>query len=211
MTSTDHSADRVRAEQNGVVLVDYDPLWPDQYEEAARLIREACGPALIAIEHIGSTSIPGLASKPYLDIMPGVATFEDGAKLVPGMRSLGYEYRGEFGIPGRHYFTKWVEADDHVWKHNVHSYAVGHIEWIRHLNFRDALRANDTLRDEYEALKRRLALEHPEEVQAYADAKSEFVERVIATHGGPPRPADFPPPPTHNRQAPHSLSRRPNP
>jgi GrpB-like predicted nucleotidyltransferase (UPF0157 family) len=127
--------------------------------------------------------------------MPGVAAFEDGFKLIPAMESLGYQSRGEMGIPGRHYFTKLVEDDDHVWKHNVHAYAVGHIEWARHLVFRDALHDSDELRDEYAALKHQLAAEHPDDVDQYAYAKSEFVERVIAQHGGPARPPDFPPPP----------------
>lgn len=189
-------ADRQRARERGVVLVSYDPVWNERYEDAAARIRSACGTVLIDIQHIGSTSIPGIAAKPYLDIMPGVATYEDGFKLIAAMESLGYTSRGELGIPRRHYFTRSIEDDDHVWKHNVHAYAVGDIEWTRHLVFRDALRADTGLRDEYEALKRALAGEHPDDVDAYAIAKSDFVERVIASHGGPPRPADFPPPPT---------------
>ncbi len=187
--------DRELARNRGVVLVPYDPLWPARYEEAVERIRRACGSLLVDIQHIGSTSIPGIAAKPYLDIMPGVATFEGGFGLVPLMESIGYESRGEMGIPRRHQFTKVIEDDDHVWKHNVHAYQVGDIEWDRHLVFRDALRANDSLRDDYEALKRRLATEHREDVDAYAYAKSDFVERIIAAHGGPPRPPDFPPPP----------------
>lgn len=196
MDSTPTQTDRELARRDGVVLVPYDPRWPARYEEAAAAIREACGSVLVAIEHIGSTSIPGIAAKPYLDIMPGLLTYEDGVNVVPGMESLGYEYRGELGIPGRHYFTKWIEGDDHVWKHNVHAYAVDDIEWTRHLVFRDALRATNALRDEYESLKQRLAAEHPDDVDRYAYAKSEFVERILATHGGPQRPPDFPPPPT---------------
>lgn len=189
-------ADRERARQRGVVLVPYDPNWPARYEQAAALIREACADVLVDIQHIGSTSIPGIAAKPYLDIMPGVATFEDGFKLVAAMESLGYSSRGEMGIPNRHYFTKLVEDDEHVWKHNVHAYAVDDIEWVRHLVFRDALRAENSLRDEYETLKRRLALEHRDDVDQYAFAKSDFVDGVIAAKGGPARPPDFPPPPT---------------
>ena len=188
--------DGERARRRGVVLVPYDPVWPSRYEQAAALIRKACGSVLVEIHHIGSTSIPGIAAKPYLDIMPGVATFENGFKLIAGMQSLGYESRGEFGIPGRHYFTKWLEGDEHVWKHNVHAYAVDDMEWGRHLVFRDALRDDDGLRDEYEALKRRLALQHADDVDQYAFAKSNFVDGVIAAHGGPARPPDFRPPPT---------------
>jgi GrpB-like predicted nucleotidyltransferase (UPF0157 family) len=117
------------------------------------------------------------------------------------MESLGYESRGEMTIPGRHYFTKLIEDDDRVWKHNVHAYATDHIEWTRHLVFRDALRNHNTLRDEYESLKRRLAVQYRDDVNAYAEAKSEFVERVIAAHAGPARPADFPPAPSRGPHA----------
>ena len=200
MDSTITQADRDLARRRGVVLVPYDPLWPVRYDEAAARIREACAEFLVDIQHIGSTSIPGIAAKPFLDFMPGLATYDDGFKLVPIMESLGYESRGEMTIPGRHYFTKVIEGDEHIWKHNVHAYATDHIEWARHLVFRDALRADAALRHEYESLKRHLAAQHRDDVDAYADAKSEFVERVIAAHGGPARPPDFPPPPNRTNQ-----------
>lgn len=179
--------DRKLAENHGVVLVEYDPDWPLLYGEAAARIQGACRNLVIQVEHVGSTAIPGIRAKPYLDIMPGFAAFEDGFAVVSAMESLGYEARGEFGIPRRHYFTKWVEGDNRVWKHNVHAYAVGDIEWVRHLVFRDALRADAALRDEYEALKVELAARFRDDVNVYAEAKTEFVERVIALHGGPPR------------------------
>ena len=185
----DRSAARELARKNGVVLVDYDAAWPRLYEEAAARIRSACNDLVVAIEHVGSTSIPGIRAKPYLDIMPGFATFEDGFKAIPAMESLGYESRGEYGIPGRHYFSKWVEGDDSVWKHNVHAYEVGHAEWVRHIVFRDALRAKPALRDEYEALELDLAVRFSDDVNPYADGKTGFVERVIRKFGGPERPA----------------------
>ncbi len=184
----DHPSGRELARKNGVVLVDYDPAWPALYAETAAHIQEACGKLVIEIEHVGSTSIPGIKAKPYLDIMPGFSTFDDGFKVVPAMESMGYESRGEYGIPGRHYFSKWTEADDRVWKHNVHGYAVGHVEWVRHLIFRDALRAESALRNEYEALKLELAVRFRDDVDPYSDAKSEFVDRVIRMFGGPGRP-----------------------
>ena len=179
---------RERARANGVVLLPYDEAWPDRYAEAEREILEACGTVVVGMEHVGSTAIPGIHAKPYLDLMPGLQSYDDGAVLVPLMQSLGYEYKGEYGIAGRHYFSKWIEDDDHVWKHNVHTYAVGHYEWVRHLVFRDVLRNDPNLRDEYQALKLLLALKHANDVEAYAEAKSEFVERVIAMGGGPSRP-----------------------
>jgi GrpB-like predicted nucleotidyltransferase (UPF0157 family) len=175
-----------------VRIVPYDPAWPAHFEVAREAILAACNGVVIALEHVGSTAIPGIAGKPYIDLMPGLERFEDGQAMVEGMASLGYSFRGELRIPGRHYFSKWINGDEHVWKHNVHCYAVGHIEWTRHLVFRDALRADPALRDEYERLKFELAARFAKDIEAYADAKSEFVERVILAAGGPQRPADFP-------------------
>jgi len=177
-----------RARAGGVSLVPWDAAWPARFAEARAAILAACEGVVLGVEHIGSTSIPGIGAKPYLDIMPGLRTFEDGERMVAAMASLGYVYRGEYGISGRHYFSKHIHDDPHMWKHNVHSHVIGCADWERHVAFRDALRADDALRDEYWRLKLELAARHPADVQAYADAKSEFVDRVIAAHGGPPRP-----------------------
>jgi GrpB-like predicted nucleotidyltransferase (UPF0157 family) len=176
-----------RARANGVSLVPYDPEWPSRYETASGTILAACGGIVVRIDHIGSTSIPGIGAKPYIDLMPGLRLWADGPRIVPAMEALGYEYRGEYGVEGRHYFTKFVDGDEHVWKHNVHCYEIGHREWQRHLVFRDALRADVGLRDEYWRLKQDLAAQYPDDVERYAIGKSAFVERVIAAHGGPSR------------------------
>ncbi|MEX2081355.1 MAG: GrpB family protein [Dehalococcoidia bacterium] len=181
---------RELARRRGVVLVPYDPDWPSRFAEAAAAIVAACAGVVTAIEHVGSTSIPGLGAKPFIDIMPGLSRHSDGPAMVAPMASLGYEYRGEFGISGRHYFTRHIEGDSSVWKHNVHTYEVGHVEWDRHLVFRDALRADAALAQRYLDLKLDLAGRFPEDVDAYAMAKSEFVEAVIAEHGGPARPPE---------------------
>jgi GrpB-like predicted nucleotidyltransferase (UPF0157 family) len=170
-----------------VTLVPYDPVWPVRFEAVRRAIVEACSGLVARVEHIGSTAVAGLAAKPVLDLMPGLAHVEDGERIVPMMTALGYAYRGEFGIPGRHLFTRWIDGDAHVEKHNVHAYPIGHSEWVRHLVFRDALRADDTVRVEYEQLKRTLAMRFPHDVETYAEAKSRFVDRVIAARGGPAR------------------------
>jgi GrpB-like predicted nucleotidyltransferase (UPF0157 family) len=183
----DEHEGRARMRAGGPVLVDYDPAWPACFEEAASAIRAASGGLVITVEHIGSTAVAGLRAKPVIDLMPGLGRHEDGPAIVPAMAALGYEYRGEYGVPGRHYFTQWVDDDPHAWKHNVHCYAVGHREWVRHLVFRDALRADPVLRAAYAALKDELALRFPESVEGYAEAKSVFVERVIREAGGPER------------------------
>ncbi len=189
MTAADDGALRARARALGVVLLPYDPEWPTRFEEAKAVILKACGGVVTALEHVGSTSVPGLGAKPYLDLMPGLRAFEDAAAMIDPMAGLGYEYRGEHGLPGRHFFTKWVDGDAHVWKHNVHAYAVGHIEWTRHLVFRDALRNDAGLRQEYWDLKAALSKQFPDDVDAYSLAKSGFVERLLAANGAPTRPA----------------------
>ncbi|MBI2767860.1 MAG: GrpB family protein [Chloroflexi bacterium] len=176
---------RVRA--HGVVLRPYDPLWPARFEAAKAAILAATGELLVALEHVGSTAIPGIGAKPYLDLMPALKTLEDADRLAAALATLGYKDNGEAGIPGRRYLTRYIEGDPHVWKHNVHAYEQGHDEYIRHLVFRDALRASPALREQYWALKQRLAALHRDDVDAYAMAKSDFVDNVIAAAGGPAR------------------------
>ena len=126
-----------------VVIADYNPEWPLRFEAAKRTIAQAVGPLLASVEHIGSTAVPSLAAKPIIDVMPGLTTLEDGSGCVAPLEALGYEYYGENGIPGRHYF-------DHCDKggaqgtgiQHVHVLVVGSEEWKRHILFRDYLRAN---------------------------------------------------------------------
>lgn len=164
-----------------VVLVPYNPAWPARFEAARTAILEACADLVLRVEHIGSTSIPGLEAKEIIDVMPGLERFEDGERCIERMNTIGYEYRGEFGIPGRHY---WVKDDPEtgVRLQNVHMYAIGHDEWVAHLAFRDYLRAHDDWRDRYAALKRELAARHADDVEAYAGAKTAFVKEVVARH-----------------------------
>lgn len=164
-----------------VVLVPYNPKWPARFEAAKAAILEACAGIVKTVEHIGSTSIPGLAAKDIIDMMPGLERFEDGQRCVAGLEGLGYEYRGEFGIPGRHYFVRNDRETGERLEH-LHMYAIGHDEWTAHLALRDYLRAHDEWRDRYEALKRELAAKYPTDVETYAEAKTEFVKQVVALH-----------------------------
>jgi len=134
---------RDEASAGSIEVVDYDPEWPALFEAEAERIRAACGRVVVEIEHIGSTSVPGLAAKPIIDIMPGVEDIAGArARLEAGMRGLGYESLGEYGIPGRLYFRKGVPRS-----HHVHVFEVGKPEWRKHLLFRDYLRAHEEARD----------------------------------------------------------------
>lgn len=157
-----------------IVLAPYDPAWPSEFAAARDEILSACDGLVIEVHHIGSTSIPSIAAKPIVDMMPVVRRFEDGAACIGGLRAFGYEYRGEYGIAGRHYF---VRGDPR--SHQVHMYAADHWEIERHLLFRDYLRAHADEREAYERLKRDLAERFRRDVQAYAAAKTPFCDRIV--------------------------------
>lgn len=174
-------------------IADYDPRWPHLFEEERALIQDAIGEWIVAIEHFGSTSIPGIAAKPVIDIAVGVRDIREGYKTIFPLSKLGYRCMGEGGIPERLYFKKpWnsesLRSPGSIPRtHQIHMYETTNPEWERHLFFRDYLRGHPDVRDEYEALKRRLAVEHAEDIEAYADAKSVFVEPLLRKAGAPPR------------------------
>ena len=126
-----------------------------------------------AIHHIGSTSIPGIAAKPIIDILVALHRDEDGQACADAMQELGYEYRGDGGIPGRHYFRK---GDPHT--HHVHMWVEGHPEFERHLRFRDYLRPHPDEARAYEALKRELAARFGSDTYSYSLAKDAFCARI---------------------------------
>ncbi len=154
-------------------------------EERTRL-QNAIGRWAVAIEHVGSTSIPGLAAKPIIDIGVALRSLEDALYCITPLVEIGYECVGESGIPGRIYFRKRTDTPLPGQVHNsgigrthqVHMYEQTHEQFVNHLLFRDYLRAHPSAAREYEDLKRRLAAEY-DDVEAYAEAKSGFVLGIL--------------------------------
>ena len=159
-------------EPREVILHEYDPAWEQLYQQWRERILQACGPLVTEIHHVGSTAVPGLLAKPVIDIMPGVADFEDGFSIVRAMQDLGFQSRGEFGILLRHYFNR---ADVHV-----HVYPVGQGQWHNQLLFRDYLRTHQDTRTAYANLKRDLQHRHRYNREAYTEAKSDFIASTLA-------------------------------
>jgi len=159
--------------QNRLTLVPYHKEWPQVYEQDAQQIREALGEHILDIQHIGSTSIPGMIAKPILDIGIAVESFERAAVCIAPLEKLGYEYRGEHGIPRRHYFVRGNPRT-----HHIHMLEVTSDNWARHLRFRDRLRADPVLAEEYASLKLELSRKYSDNRLAYQDAKSSFIRRV---------------------------------
>ncbi len=158
-----------------VFVVDYDPRWPARYEQERVRIVEALGGAVVAIEHVGSTAVPGLAAKPIIDIMVGIEKLADGASCVRPLEAIGYEYRGDGDIPGRHYFRKGNPRS-----HHLHMVERGGEFWERTLFFRDLLRERPDIAAEYGALKKQLAIKYRTQRLEYVEAKTPFIESALA-------------------------------
>ena len=158
-----------------VTLVEYDAAWPGLYEREERRIRAILGERVIHIEHTGSTSVPGLAAKPVIDITLIVPDSADESSYAPDLEAGGYVLR--IREPDWYEHRVFKGPDTNV---NLHVFSPGCVELERMVGFRDWLRTHDEDRDLYERTKRRLASQEWQYVQHYADAKTAVVEEIIA-------------------------------
>jgi GrpB-like predicted nucleotidyltransferase (UPF0157 family) len=162
-------------EHNATIhLAEYDPEWPALFEREAARIGEVLGDRALRIEHVGSTSVPGLAAKPVIDIDLVVADSSDEGAYVPLLEAAGYVLR--IREPDWFEHRLFKGPDTNV---NVHTFSAGCEEVERMLAFRDWLRAHDDDRDLYLGAKRALAAREWRYVQNYADAKSVVVEEIL--------------------------------
>ena len=163
-------------ERRHVVVVPYDPGWVQAFEREAVQIAAILGEELLAIHHIGSTSVPGLQAKPIIDIMPVVSDIEKVDAYNPAFLELGYEAKGENGIPGRRHFVK---GGDLHRTHHIHMYEPDNPEVARHLDFRDYLRAHPDEAERYGRLKAELAVQFPYDIFSYMMGKNDFIRATI--------------------------------
>jgi len=161
--------------EKGVVrLVTYSPEWAKLFDKEKQLLIALIGDYVIDIQHIGSTSVPGLIAKPIIDIGIAITDFEEGKRCIEPIKSLGYEYKGENGIPKRHYFVKGDPTT-----HHLHIVEIDSEEWKKNITFRDVLRKNENLAKEYAELKLNLAEKFKYDRVAYTDGKTDFVNYVL--------------------------------
>lgn len=164
------------AEHNATIhLAEYDPEWPLLYEREAERIGAALGSRMLRIEHVGSTSVPGLAAKPLIDIALVVPDSADESSYVPPLEEAGYVLRVREPDWFEHRLFKGPDTNV-----NVHTFSEGCEEVERMVAFRDWLRTHDDERDLYLAAKRELAQREWKYVQNYADAKSTVVREIVA-------------------------------
>ena len=157
-----------------IVVVTYDPQWPVLFEKEAQKIRAILGKNLLTMYHIGSTSVPGLAAKPIIDILPVVKQIDLVDICNPQFEVIGYEPMGEYGISGRRYFRKGGAEKR---SHHLHVFGEESVaDIIRHLAFRDYLRTHPEIAEAYAVLKQGLAKQHPNDIDAYCDGKDAFIK-----------------------------------
>ena len=169
---------KVEVHGKPIELADYDPAWPELYEREAEKIRAALGDRILGLEHAGSTSVPGLAAKPIIDIVLAVPDSADESAYVPPLEQAGYVLT--IREPDWHQHRLLKGSDPTV---NLHVFSQGSPEVERMLVFRDRLRANEAERMLYERTKRELAERTWTYVQDYADAKTQVVEAILARAG----------------------------
>jgi GrpB-like predicted nucleotidyltransferase (UPF0157 family) len=157
-----------------VVLADWTPRWAELFIQEAARLRAALGPLALAIEHYGSTSVPGLRAKPILDILVGGKQVTEPAPYAAALAPLGYEYVPGAGVHDHLVFGLGLDRT-----HLVHVVLFDGPAWRQGLHFRNSLRVDPALRKEYGALKERLARERSTERARYTEEKGAFVTRVI--------------------------------
>jgi GrpB-like predicted nucleotidyltransferase (UPF0157 family) len=162
-----------------IVVVPYSPSWPARFRIESQLLQVALASLRPVVEHIGSTSIPGLAAKPVIDMLVGVESLEAFAAHSDRLAIYGYEYIPEYerALPDRRFFKRMVRGTR---THHVHVVQVNGLYWKRYLKFRNHLRADPWLAARYAELKRRLADRYRFDRDAYTNGKSGFVEAVLA-------------------------------
>jgi len=168
------------ASRSPIVVIDYDEAWPRFFDEIAEPVRQAVADLAAEVEHVGSTSVPGLAAKPVIDIDVAVRSPKDVPTAIERLQALGYVYQGDKGVAGREAFM-WPYG---ARPHHLYVVVAGSRPHADHIEFRDYLRRHREVAEEYAALKKTLAGRHREDRLGYTEAKSEFVAGLLRAARG---------------------------
>ena len=163
-----------------IVVSDYDPNWPTLFAQERARIAQALGTFALAVEHVGSTAVPGLPSKPIIDLLVGVPNLEEATQRCIGpIEALGYIYVPEYAawIPGELFFRKGPPGP---WTHHLHMMEPSQPRWEALVVFRDYLRAHPEAACAYADIKRALAASSKDNIGAYRNGKTAFVEETTA-------------------------------
>lgn len=162
-----------------VELLPHDPGWLHLANAEARFLTGALGSNLLVVHHVGSTAVPGIRTKPILDLMPVASNLAELDGYQGKIKALGYDWWGELGLPGRRYCTKSDPKTGHRIV-QLHCYEDGSTEITRHLAFRDYLRAHPGPAAEYDRVKVECQRRHRNDSHAYGDCKEAWIRNAEA-------------------------------
>ena len=164
-----------------VVVVDYDPQWEKNFQVIRGELQAALGEIAIAVEHVGSTAVPGLAAKPILDIDVVIDQASDLPEAVERLRRVGYIHEGNLGIPGRDAFG--YVGKEHLQAHHLYVCPKDSREFYRHIQFREYLRAHPEAREAYGQIKKEAARRFPKDIDRYMEYKSACILEIYQKCG----------------------------
>jgi GrpB-like predicted nucleotidyltransferase (UPF0157 family) len=172
-----------------IVVQDYSPEWPLIFQELKSVYTAAFGSMIVDIQHVGSTSVPGLAAKPVIDIDIIIASESSIGEIIRRLEPLGYQHLGELGIAERHAFKRSspqapADGSQRVWPaHNLYVCLAGSISLRNHLALRDYLRSHPDMVKEYGDLKKKLAAQYPDDIDSYIKYKTAFITDILEQVG----------------------------
>lgn len=160
-----------------VEVISYNPAWPKEFETEKQRLIDTFGDRIVAVEHIGSTSIPELAAKPIIDMVVAVKSFDDLRVFIDGLQKLDYEYMPERMFDDRKFFPKGSRENR---THHLNLVLQDDPEqWIKPIAFRDYLRAHGQEREQYSKLKTSLASQHAKDRATYTKSKDDFIREIF--------------------------------
>lgn len=160
-----------------VVVLPYDEAWKKDFEEIKAELMAVLGGLVLSVEHVGSTSVPGLAAKPIIDIDVIIEDTDCFEKVKTALETIGYQHEGDLGIPGREAFK--YHGKEHLRKHHLYVCAKDSDELKRHLSFRDYLRTHPDAVKEYGRIKDEGARLYPYDIDSYIGYKAPFIQKCV--------------------------------
>lgn len=159
-----------------VVVLPYDEAWKKDFEEIKAELMAVLDGLVLSVEHVGSTSVPGLAAKPIIDIDVVIEDTDCFEKVKTALETIGYQHEGDLGIPDREAFK--YDGKEHLRKHHLYVCAKDSDELKRHLSFRDYLRTHPEAVKEYGRIKEEGARLYPNDIDSYIEYKAPFIENI---------------------------------
>lgn len=172
---------KIGLEKTRAEVAEYDPGWPEVYKKEAAIIKGLLGDLAVDIQHVGSTSVPGLPAKPVIDIGVAVRIMDDIPEIIEILKKNGYVFEGDWEDEGGIFVVK--ESAPGVRTLHVHIVGKNDIQWNNYIIFRDALRNEDEIRDQYLALKKELAEKYSDDRVKYTSSKHDFIRGILKDKG----------------------------